>query len=316
MSRVAGPTLAPALVWTLGGIAALLALGGLAFWIALQINSVAVLDTVDRVTGGNRDVERVASVRLGEASTQTLSLYRARKTAGPAPVLLFVHGGSWDWGDPKDYGFVARSLAPEGYVVALSGYRLGVEGRYPAMLEDTAQAIRWLRDNAARHGGDPERIYLAGHSAGAYNVVQVALEPRWLAAQGVPAAAIRGVVGMAGPYDFFPFDKDSTRAAFGDATDPAATQPINHVRPGAPPMLLLTGTEDTTVKPRNTRALAAALEQAGVPVETRYYDALDHSDVLVRLASPWRRKPEVRDDILMFLARVEQASVPVQGETR
>ncbi|WP_082992521.1 alpha/beta hydrolase [Erythrobacter sp. QSSC1-22B] len=302
--------------WTLSGIAALLALAGIGFWIALQVNSVAVLDTVDRVTGGDPGVERVAHVRLGEAPTQTLSLYRARQTAEPAPVLLFVHGGSWDWGDPKDYGFVARSLAPEGFVVALAGYRLGEEGRYPAMLEDTAQAIRWLRDNAARHGGDPERIYLAGHSAGAYNVVQVALEPRWLAAEGVSTAAIRGVVGMAGPYDFFPFDKDSTRAAFGDATDPEATQPINHVRPDAPPMLLLTGTEDTTVKPRNTRALAAALEQAGVPVETRYYDGLDHSDVLVMLASPWRRKPEVRDDILRFLARVEQASVPVQGETR
>ena len=302
--------------WTLGGIAALLALGGLAFWIALQVNSVALLDTIDRVTGGTRDVERVARVRLGDAPTQTLSLYRARQTATPAPMLLFVHGGSWDWGDPRDYGFVARSLAPEGFVVALAGYRLGEEGRYPAMLEDTAQAIGWLHANAAQYGGDPERIYLAGHSAGAYNVVQVALEPRWLAAEGVPASAIRGVVGMAGPYDFFPFDKDSTHAAFGGAPDPAATQPINHVSPQAPSMLLLTGSEDTTVKPRNTRALAAALEAAGVPVETHYYEGLDHSDVLVRLASPWRRKPELRDDILRFLVRTEQASVPVQGENR
>ena len=147
-------------------------------------------------------------------------------------------------------------------------------------------------------------------------VVQVALEPRWLAAEGVPASAIRGVVGLAGPYDFFPFDKDSTRAAFGAASDPEATQPINHVRTDAPPMLLLTGSADSTVKPRNTRALAAALEQAGVAVETRIYDGLDHSDVLVRLASPWRRNPQLRDDIVQFLARTEQASVPVQGKNR
>lgn len=302
--------------WTLGGIAALLALSGLAFWIALQVNAVALLDTVDRITGGTRDVTRVAQVRLGEAPTQTLSLYRASQAAEPAPVLLFVHGGSWEWGGPKDYAFVARSLAPEGFVVALAGYRLGEQGRYPAMLEDTAQAIGWLHANAARYSGDPERIYLAGHSAGAYNVVQVALEPRWLAAEGVPATAIRGVVGMAGPYDFFPFDKDSTRAAFGGAPDPAATQPINHVSPNAPPMLLLTGSEDTTVKPRNTRALAAALTAAGVPVEARYYEGFDHSAVLVRLASPWRRQPGLREDMLQFLARTEQASVPVQGKTR
>lgn len=306
----------PMAAWTLGGIAALLALGGLGFWIALQVNSVAVLDTIDRLTGGTRDVTRVAQVRLGEAATQTLSLYRARGTEEPAPVLLFVHGGSWEWGDPKDYGFVARSLAPAGYVVALAGYRLGEKGRYPAMLEDTAQAIGWLHANAARYSGDPGRIYLAGHSAGAYNVVQVALEPRWLASEGVPASAIRGVVGMAGPYDFFPFDKDSTRAAFGDAPGPQATQPINHVRADAPPMLLLTGTDDTTVKPRNTRALAAALEDLGAPVEARYYDGFDHSDVLVRLASPWRRQPGLRGDILRFLDRTGQASVPVQGETR
>tara|TARA_R110002072_G_scaffold181232_7_gene337285 strand:+ start:20168 stop:21094 length:927 start_codon:yes stop_codon:yes gene_type:complete len=306
----------PMAAWTLGGIAALLALGGLGFWIALQLNSVAVLDTIDRLTGGTRDVTRVAQVRLGEAATQTLSLYRARGIAEPAPVLLFVHGGSWEWGDPKDYGFVARSLAPAGYVVALAGYRLGEEGRYPAMLEDTAQAIGWLHANAVRYGGDPGRIYLAGHSAGAYNVVQVALEPRWLASEGVPASAIRGVVGMAGPYDFFPFDKDSTRAAFGDAPDPQATQPINHARGDAPPMLLLAGTDDTTVKPRNTRALAAALEDLGAPVEARYYDGFDHSDVLVRLASPWRRQPGLRGDILRFLDRTAQASVPVQGETR
>lgn len=302
--------------WTLGGIAALLALGGLAFWIALQVNSVAVLDTVDRVTGGGRDVTRVAQVRLGEAPTQVLALYRSGQFAEPAPVLLFVHGGSWDWGDPKHYGFVARSLAPEGFVVALSGYRLGDQGRYPAMLEDTAQAVAWLHANAARYGGNPERIYLAGHSAGAYNVVQVALEPRWLAAEGVPPSAIRAVIGLAGPYDFYPFDKDSTRAAFGAAPDPAATQPINHVRPDAPPMLLLTGSNDTTVRPRNTRALAAALEELGVPVEARYYDGFDHSDVLVRLASPWRRQPGLREDILQFLARTEQASVPVQDEIR
>lgn len=306
----------PMAAWTLGGIAALLALAGLGFWIALQVNSVAVLDTIDRLTGGTRDVTSVAQVRLGEAPSQTLSLYRAHGIEEPAPVLLFVHGGSWEWGDPKDYGFVARSLAPAGYVVALAGYRLGQEGRYPAMLEDTAQAIGWLHANAARYGGDPGRIYLAGHSAGAYNVIQVALEPRWLASEGVPASAIRGVVGMAGPYDFFPFDKDSTRAAFGDAPDSQATQPINHARGDAPPMLLLTGTDDTTVKPRNTRALAAALEDLGAPVEARYYDGFDHSDVLVRLASPWRRQPGLRGDILGFLGRTGQASVPVQGETR
>ena len=137
------------MAWGLGAIAGLLALGGIGLWIALQVNSVAVLDTVDRATGGNRAVTRVAQVRLGEAPTQTLSLHRAGRTAAPAPVLLFIHGGSWEWGDPKDYGFVARSLAPEGFMVALAGYRLGEAGRYPAMLEDSARGELAARERRA-----------------------------------------------------------------------------------------------------------------------------------------------------------------------
>lgn len=304
------------IAYVAGGLAGMALLGGLALWVALQVNSVAVLDLVDRASGGARGTQMVAREQLGEAETQTVALYRASASGDRLPVVLFVHGGSWNWGNPDDYAFVGRSFAPEGFLVALSGYRLGQEGRHPAMLEDTARALAWVHENAAAHGGDPGRIYLAGHSAGAYNVVQVALEERWLAEAGVPRTALRGVIGLAGPYDFFPFDSDSTRAAFGEARDPEATQPVNHVTADAPPMLLATGTQDETVKPRNTRALAAALEAAGVPVEARFYEGLDHSDILLRLASPWRRDPEVRRDILDLIAATGKASVPVQGKNR
>ena len=309
MVKAAGTALA------LVGFLALVAAA--AGWTLYQREPVRLLDLVDRVTGGTRSVEEVARLALGRNAAQMVRVFRAEGTPAGSPIVLFVHGGSWASGHPAHYGFVARSLAREGYVVALSGYRLGDDGRYPAMLEDTARAVAAVREEAARIGADRDRMFLIGHSAGAYNIVQTALEPRWLERAGVPPGAIAGIVGMAGPYDFFPFDGPATRAAFGHHPDGPATQPVNHVRGDAPPMLLLTGAEDTTVRLRNTRALADALEKAGSPVATRFYPGLSHADVLIHLASPWRgRHPAVRRDILEFLAEppgTRAASVPVQS---
>ncbi|WP_246449800.1 alpha/beta hydrolase [Qipengyuania soli] len=297
----------------LGGIVLVLLLAGGALLLAIRNNGPAVLDAVDRIAGGKRDVVLVEKARYGDAAKQKVRVYRQGKAGEPIPVFLFVHGGSWRWGDPDDYGFVARAMAPEGYLVVLAAYRLGESGRYPAMLEDTAAAIAWTRANAARLGGDPDRIVLAGHSAGAYNVVQVALEPKWLAARGVPEASIRGVVGLAGPYDFFPFDSDSTKASFGSVGAGAESQPVNHSRAGAPPMLLVHGEEDTLVKPRNTRALAAALEAKGAKVETLFYPDADHNAPLIWLAAPWRDRRDVAARISRFAREATAVSVPVQA---
>ncbi|MFW2349631.1 alpha/beta hydrolase [Qipengyuania sp.] len=295
----------------LGGLAAIL-LAGVLLLLAIRNNGPAVLDAVDRMTGGTRGVRLVANTRYGRDPAQKLRIYAPAEADGPLPVFLFVHGGSWSWGDPDDYNFIARAIAPAGFIVVLAGYRLGEEGRYPAMLEDTAAAVTETARLAPRLGGDPDRIVLAGHSAGAYNVVQVALETKWLAASDVEP---RGVIGLSGPYDFYPFDKPSSRAAFGSVGAGAESQPISHIRADAPPMLLVHGEDDTLVRPRNTRALARALEQAGAPVETRIYPGFDHNAPLISLASPWRQRRDVDGAVVDFARRVSEVSVPVQAET-
>ncbi len=296
----------------------LFALGALvlaiALWAAVRMNGPAVLDALDRVTGGGRDIERVEKQVIGPDEAQKIAVYRQDGQDRVLPVFLFVHGGAWRDGDPDDYTFVARAMAPEGFVVVLAGYRLGEEGRYPAMLEDTADAIAWTHANIARYGGDPERIFLSGHSAGAYNVVQVALDRRWLDARNVPDSAIAGVVGLSGPYDFFPFDKESTRAAFGSVNAAQDSQPVHHVRADAPPMLLMQGEADTVVRPRNTRALATGLARAGATVETAFYPGWSHNDPLLALASPWRTRRDVTARIVEFASNADQVSVPVQAE--
>ena len=298
-------------------ILAVLAGLALAGWLGLQYviarNGPAVVDVVHRVTGSERRVAMVERAAYGADPRQSVAVYRESGRAGPLPVILFVHGGSWNSGNPDDYGFVARGLAPEGFVVVLAGYQLHPKVHFPAMLEDTAAAVAWARANVARHGGDPDRIVLMGHSAGAYNVVMTALDRQWLGRAGLPDTAVSGVIGLAGPYDFYPFDSDSTRASFGEAPEPERTQPVNYVRADAPPLLLLTGEADTTVKPRNTRALARAMAEAGGGAATGFYSGKDHADILLTLASPWRRDRAVLDRVVAF---AREPSVPVQPEVR
>lgn len=301
------------MITLVAGLAGLLLAGWLGLQYAIARNGPGVVDLVDRVTGGEGQVALAERSAYGEGANRTVAVYRAGDPPASLPVILFVHGGSWDSGSPDDYGFVARALAPEGFVVVLAGYRLHPSVHFPAMLEDTAAAVAWTRTNVARHGGDPDRIVLMGHSAGAYNVVMTALDRQWLGREGLPDNAVRGVIGLAGPYDFFPFDSDSTRASFGRAPDPQQTQPVLHARADAPPLLLLTGERDTTVKPRNTRALATAMERAGGVAQTGFLAGMDHADILLALASPWRRDRTIVERVAAF---AREASVPVQPEMR
>ena len=279
-----------------------------AVMIAIKRNGPAVLDTVDRIAGNGAGVSLVHRETFGPDPRQKLLVHRMAGAQGPLPVFVFIHGGSWANGDPENYGFIARNIAPEGFVVVLAGYRLGETGRYPAMLEDTAEVLAWVRDNIAAHGGDPARITVGGHSAGAYNAAQVVLEDRWLG-----PSPVRGVVGLAGPYDFYPYDSESTRATFGSVGAGADSQPVNHADGAAPPFLLVHGEEDTLVRPRNSHALAAALEERGARVETLFLPGKTHNDPLLALAYPWRRDALVFERVTAFLHEVSAVSVPVQA---
>lgn len=234
-----------------------------------------------------------------------LDLYAPRKRdGGKLPVIVFFYGGSWNSGIKEGYGFAGRALASRGFLVAIPDYRLVPEVRFPAFLEDGAAAVRWVRANAARYGGDPDRIVLAGHSAGAYNAAMLSLDPRWL---GADRAAVRGFAGLAGPYDFFPFDQPASQAAFGEAADPQATQPVRFASPGDPPALLLVAGKDDLVRPRNARNLAAALTRAGVPAEIRTYEGIGHIGILTALSRLLRGKAPVLRDVADFARKVTEA---------
>lgn len=245
-------------------------------------------------------VARNQAFRPGPRGALDLYAPRGTKPDAQLPIIVFFYGGSWNSGDKEGYAFVGRALAARGFVVAIPDYRLVPEVRFPAFLEDGAAAVRWVRANAHRLGGDPDRIVLAGHSAGAYNAAMLSLDPQWL---GGDRAAVRGFAGLAGPYDFLPFDGPVTRAAFGQAPDPDATQPVRLASAGDPPSLLQVAGRDRLVYPRNSHRLAEALRAAGVPVELRVYDRIGHVGILTALSRPLRGRAAVLRDLADFATR-------------
>jgi acetyl esterase/lipase len=248
-----------------------------------------------------------AQVARGEAygtgPRQRLDVYAPRGAKGDAPVAVFFYGGSWDSGRRQDYNWVGRALASRGFVTVVADYRLYPEVRYPGFLDDGAQAVKWASDHARQYGGDPDRIVLAGHSAGAYNAVMLGLDGRYLKAAGVDPRAVKAVAGLAGPYDFVPFDDPIAKRIFGQFADPPATQPLAYVRKDAPAAFLATGDADTMVYPRNTTALARKLREAGAVVEERHYSGVDHIRILLALSRPLRRGVPVLDEMTGFLRR-------------
>lgn len=243
------------------------------------------------------------NVAYGPNPRQALDVYAPRSATGSAPVAVFFYGGSWDSGRRQDYNWAGRALAARGFVTIVADYRLYPEVRYPGFLEDGAQAVRWAADHAAQYGGDPSRIVLVGHSAGAYNAVMLGLDGRYLRAAGVDPRQVKAVAGLAGPYAFIPLDGPVTRRTFGEAKDLAATQPIAYARADAPAAFLATGDADTTVYPRNTVRLAKALREAGAVVEERHYPGVDHIRIVLALSRPLRGQAPVLDEMAAFLRK-------------
>jgi acetyl esterase/lipase len=262
------------------------------------------LDFVDRVAPGMAEHKAAPTtgVAYGDDDRQKLDIYVPEGKANvPYPVLVFFHGGAWRDGERDGYGFLGRAFAARGIVTVVADYRKAPKHRFPAFVEDTASAIAWVNANIGNHGGNPEEIYIMGHSAGGHLVTMVALDPQWLAAKGLKTSVIKGVVGMAGGYDFLPLTTDSSKIALGGWPRLEETQPITYARADAPRMLLMTGDNDTVVKPRNSKSLNARMNELGGKSELKIYPGVDHADIVMAIARPFRGKAPVIADVTRFI---------------
>lgn len=277
-------------------------LAALAGGFAAACSPLEWLDVVDRLTPGGGGGRRVArDVAYGGDARQKLDIYAPADAQGPLPVVLFYYGGYWRSGRRQDYRFIGSALAGLGFLAVIPDYRLVPAVHFPAFVEDGAAALSWAARHAGSFGGDGGRVAVAGHSAGAYVALMLALDPRWLPAAGVDPAVLRAAIGLAGPYDFLPFTDWRMTAAFGNAPDPALTQPIRFARPDAPPVLLLTGDADDVVAADNSLRLDAALRAAGGRSRLGVYPGLGHNDLIEVIATPYRARAPVLADMAGFL---------------
>jgi acetyl esterase/lipase len=263
------------------------------------------LNLGDKLLGnGDGATLQVAGQPYGSDERNKLDIWvpTGTKKSDRLPVIVWLYGGGWYSGAREDYGFAGRAFAKQGFIVVIPDYRIVPEGHWPDFLEDSAAAVAWTQTHIGDYGGDAGRIALSGHSAGAYNAVMLALDPQWMKAAGSDASVIRGVAALAGPYDFYPFEKGGRAdVAMGDIRPVERTQPIAFVRADAPPLWLGHGTADTVVRVRNSERLAAAMAKVGGSAQLRTYDGLSHNDLVMALTGPLSYKGPILAEATDFL---------------
>ncbi|WP_373696519.1 alpha/beta hydrolase [Variovorax sp. EBFNA2] len=268
-----------------GALAVSLAVAG-----AALLSACSPIRLLDRLVPG--DTYRFeGGIAYGPAPRQRLDVYQPLPSAQPAgdarPLVVFFFGGTWTSGDRASYRFMGEALAARGAVVVVPDYGLSPAFTYPVFVQDSARAVKWALDNAARLGADPKQVYVMGHSSGGYNAAMVALDDRWLGELGASPKQLAGWIGLAGPYDFLPIGDPQAQAAFNWPDTPRDSQPLSHVTPAAPRALLLAAAKDNLVYPdRNTGRMAAALRAADVPVQVRLFDNLSHVTLVGAFARP------------------------------
>ncbi|UOD30543.1 alpha/beta hydrolase [Massilia violaceinigra] len=268
-------------------------LGGLA--------ACAPLPTLNALSPGSA-LRSGSGLAYGENARHRLDVYSPEDAGASAPVVVFFLGGNWTKGEREDYAFVGRALASRGMVAVIPDFRLHPEVSYPDFLDDSARAVAWTVREIARYGGDPKRLFVMGHSSGAYNAAMMALDAQWLAKQGMQPAALRGWIGLAGPYDFLPIENPVTKPVFHFPDTPPESQPINHARAGTPPALLIAANNDKLVDPvRNTRAMAARLRGKDVAVQELYFDKVSHATLVASIAAPLRFLAPTLDSVEQFV---------------
>lgn len=241
-------------------------------------------------------------IPYGKLERQRLDVYLPQGVSSPRAILVFFYGGGWRSGSRQGYRFVAEALTRQGFAVVIPDYRLHPEVSFPTFLEDGAAAIAWVQAHRGELAPASTPLFLMGHSAGAYITVMLALDPRYLQAQGVNRQILAGAIGISGPYDFLPMYGRYLRDIFDVGRPLPETQPITFAGSGGPPLLLLQGEGDNVVRPRNATELAARVHAAGGKAKPVLYPGVGHIEILVGLSTRLKGDSRLMDDLLAFVA--------------
>jgi acetyl esterase/lipase len=234
--------------------------------------------------------------RDADKARHTLDLYlpKGRKDF---PVLVFVHGGGWKNGSKEEFAFLGKALAAEGVGVVTTNYRLYPQVSFPANVGDVARAFAWVRANVGRYGGDRDRLFVGGHSAGGHLVSLLATDGSYLKAEGLSPADVKGVVSISGLYAIprgrFPLFEDSDEAV-------AKASPVKQVGGRAPPFLVVYADGDFPGFGDMAEAFAKALRGAKVEVTCLRVRDRTHGSVAAKVGEDG---DPVRAAILRFVGK-------------
>lgn len=223
----------------------------------------------------------------GVTEHEKLDIYRTHKSK--APVNIYVHGGAWRNGQAKDFAAPAEMFVNAGanYVVVDFIQVAEAQGNLLPMAQQVRSAIAWVYKNAASFGGDPNRLYITGHSSGAH-LSGCALITDWEKEFGLPMNILKGGTLLCGMYDLKPvrLSKRSEYVKFTDEVEEKLSS-IRHLDKLSAPVTVCYGTEETPEFQRQSRDFAAAVKAAGKPVELIVGEALNHFEMQETLGNPY-----------------------------
>jgi acetyl esterase/lipase len=245
-----------------------------------------------------------------------LDVYMPRATNDPAPVVVFFYGGSWEGGRRRWYRYVGEALAAHGVVAVIPDYRKYPAVHFPGFMHDAATATKWAFDHAGEFGGDAQRVFVMGHSAGGHIAALLACDKRYLAQVGLTPRALAGMIGLAGAYAFLPYEDDEALIFGNDAKGRYDSQPINFVDGDEPPMLLLQGKDDDEVAPNNAEVMAERAQAMDGTAVLKLYPDTGHGDLLLAFAHARAGHPPVLRDALEFIAHPPQVAADASKQSR
>ena len=253
---------------------------------------------------------QVLDIPYGADYWQKIDLYLPPDaTARGLPTLLFMHGGYWTHGYKDWLGFMAPALVSLPALFISVGYRLSPAVQHPAALEDCLAALTWAYAHVAEYGGDPQRLFVGGHSAGGHLAALLALQPGLLTASGLPEDVINACFPVSGVYDLDDdLPADRLQAFLAPGASRADASPLHYVSGNRTPFLLAVGAQDFPVLYAQAHTMTAALRQAAGPVEFLEIARADHFQINLRAQDP--------EDIWVQRVRAWMQHPPGRGGVR
>lgn len=263
---------------------------------AVGCNRFKPIDVLNAVTPSDEYMLN-ENVAYGDLPRQKLDIYTPVENTHNQ-VIVFVYGGAWRAGSKEEYKFIGEAFAAEGYTVVIPDYRLYPEAVYPAIIDDVADAIKYITANSKPLALPSERFFLMGHSSGAHTAAMIASKKRY--SEITPN--IKALVGLSGPYDL-PMDNDEVLPVFPNIDNVSIVKPITDITAAHPPTLLLHGLDDERVGAFHSERYVKALLENKIEAQYVPLEGVDHTGIIAGVSSQLEFLNETKMDILRFLAK-------------